>query len=242
MTSAPTLPTPPAAIEVIPIDALVRPLGTTPGIVAVWQEFLALKARLLTDDDYQQIGGRNYTKKSGWRKLATAFGLSLEILDTHRHDRGDDSWYYVCLVNVSAPNGRHAQAEGVCDSLERKFSHPEHDTRATAQTRAYNRAIADLIGGGETSAEELHDSPGPVTPPRSALPPPAPDRARRPANDAWTVFWGAMSNRGLTSDAVTDLLGTPAPNYAKSEGLRPEDLTNLVLNLHETAQQPAAVE
>jgi len=31
----------------------------------------------------------------------------------------------------------------------------EHDVRATAETRAKNRAIADLVGGGEVTAEEM---------------------------------------------------------------------------------------
>lgn len=42
-------------------------------------------------------------------------------------------------------------------SGRRHFSHPDHDIIGTAQTRATNRAIADLIGCGEVSAEELTD-------------------------------------------------------------------------------------
>lgn len=46
-----------------------------------------------------------------------------------------------------------------CDG-RRHWSHPDHDVIATAQTRATNRAIADLIGCGEVSAEELGDDSG----------------------------------------------------------------------------------
>jgi hypothetical protein len=44
---------------------------------------------------------------------------------------------------------------GACASNERRFAHLDHDVRATAHTRGKNRAIADLVGGGEVSAEEL---------------------------------------------------------------------------------------
>ena len=59
------------------------------------------------------------------------------------------------MVKVSAQNGRFAFGVGACASNERNFSHVEHDTRSTAHTRAKNRAVSDLIGGGEVSAEEM---------------------------------------------------------------------------------------
>ncbi|PNX46582.1 MAG: hypothetical protein BV457_07445 [Thermoplasmata archaeon M9B1D] len=48
--------------------------------------------------------------------------------------------------------------EGPCSddcSGKKHFAHPEHDIHATAHTRAKNRAISDLIAGGEVSAEEV---------------------------------------------------------------------------------------
>ena len=39
--------------------------------------------------------------------------------------------------------------------LRQRFSNPENDVRGTAHTRAKNRAISDLIGAGEVSAEEI---------------------------------------------------------------------------------------
>lgn len=43
-----------------------------------------------------------------------------------------------------------------CDG-RKHWTHPDHDVKSTAQTRASNRAVADLIGCGEVSAEELGD-------------------------------------------------------------------------------------
>ena len=39
--------------------------------------------------------------------------------------------------------------------LRKRFNNAEHDVLTTAHTRAKSRAIADLVGGGEVSAEEL---------------------------------------------------------------------------------------
>jgi len=41
-----------------------------------------------------------------------------------------------------------------------RWAHEEHDVYALAHTRAKNRAIADLIGGGEVSAEEIESEQG----------------------------------------------------------------------------------
>ena len=46
-------------------------------------------------------------------------------------------------------------AVGSCASNERRFAHIDHDVRAIAHTRSKNRAVADLVGGGEVSAEEI---------------------------------------------------------------------------------------
>ncbi|MBP9780275.1 hypothetical protein KBD33_06715, partial [Candidatus Gracilibacteria bacterium] len=97
-------------------------------------------------------------KKSGFRKLATAFGISTEIV---RENRINFEKYFVYEITVRAtsPSGRYSEACASCASNEKEFSHLENDVRATAQTRGTNRAIADLIGSGEVSAEELDQVP-----------------------------------------------------------------------------------
>lgn len=59
----------------------------------------------------------------------------------------------------AAWKGHYCCAKG-CDG-RKHWSHPDHDVKSTAQTRASNRAIADLIGCGEVSAEELTDDAPP---------------------------------------------------------------------------------
>lgn len=94
-------------------------------------------------------------KKSGWRKLATPFNLSDDIVkEVPIKDNGRIKGWRL-TVKITAPNGRTSIGVGACTEDERRFAHTEHDTYATAHTRAKNRAISDMIAGGEVSAEEI---------------------------------------------------------------------------------------
>ena len=59
------------------------------------------------------------------------------------------------IVRATLPSNRFADGWGNCSRGEGGKAHPNHDIPATACTRATNRAIADLIGAGEVSADEL---------------------------------------------------------------------------------------
>lgn len=171
-----------ALAKVEPIrSALVRTAGPWAQIEVAFKEHQELVKRLLDDSDYQEIQGKKFPKKSAWRKLAVAYGVSFEIVD-----RGtvldDDSQVTRAdfVVRATAPNGRFADGWGACSAYERccakecrrnhkhckaaegdlcegriHFSHAEHDIPATAETRAKNRAASDLFGMGEVSAEEV---------------------------------------------------------------------------------------
>jgi hypothetical protein len=59
------------------------------------------------------------------------------------------------------PTGRSSVGVAIASWSEKKeWAHVEHDVFALCHTRAKNRAIADLVGGGEVSAEELIPSEG----------------------------------------------------------------------------------
>lgn len=140
----------------------VMPLMTAQEAKQAWQKFEDLKAAVLTNADYQDIAGKTYIKRSGFRKLAVFFGISDKILTEERKDRTDGSFIWRIKVEVTAPNGRSAIGVGACDSAEREgkgrgggFAHPEHDVYSTAHTRAKSRAISDLVAGGVVSAEEM---------------------------------------------------------------------------------------
>ena len=112
-----------------------------------WDAYQKLCKGLLNDSDYQEIivkekdenGNyvkvkRHFKKKSAWQKLSEA---------------------YYC-VRASLPNGRSVESDALCSRSEKgKDKVSDHTIMSTAKTRATNRAIAELIGAGEVSAEEM---------------------------------------------------------------------------------------
>jgi len=101
------------------------------------------------------ISGKPYLKKSGWRWIAVHFQLSDEII-AEKLEQKKDVFVWRITVRVTSPNGRFTTGVASCSSKERQFAHLEHDVYSTAHTRAKNRAISDMVGGGEVSAEEIH--------------------------------------------------------------------------------------
>jgi len=134
----------PIVIPALEPDEVVRQFG----------KIQDLKRRLLDRTDIMTIGDKPYVLKSGWRKLAFAFNLMDEIVHEEREEREKGTVYRI-WVRVTAPNGRSVVAVGSASSWERKFAHEEHDPYALAHTRAKNRAISDILGLGEVSAEEM---------------------------------------------------------------------------------------
>lgn len=161
---------------------IVRPLVSKEAALAAWQEYQDLTRAILRASDFQTFreGGREgrFVKKSGWRRLATHYGISLEMVDErlgHEHearicarvrfpeqmrderDCGCPVVFARYVVKAVAPNGRAVTAIGLCSTGEknRKFTRQDHDIATTAYTRAANRAISDTIGAGEISAEEV---------------------------------------------------------------------------------------
>lgn len=161
---------------------VVAPLSTPERAVETWHQYEALVGKLLTEDDYQSFneGGKagKFIRKSGFRKLATHYGFTVEMLDErlgHKHeaatcarirfpevfDRQDRDCgcavqFARYTVKVIAPNGRETTGIGLCSIGEknRRFVRQDHDIATTAYTRAVNRAIGDMIGVGKPSAEE----------------------------------------------------------------------------------------
>lgn len=136
---------------------VIRLADKLDSVVESFKEYTKACEALLTKDDYQSIANRSFKKKSAWRKIATAFGVSTKIISSKiEYDEDDRIHHAEFIVEAFAPNGRSAQAWAGASRVDRDFSH-DQDVAATAQTRATNRAIADLIGCGEVSAEEMLD-------------------------------------------------------------------------------------
>jgi len=120
-------------------------------------------AAVLDESDWQNAGrGERFIKKSGWRKIAKAFGLSVSRVESgvERDSEGNPVRAFA-VFRATAPNGQSQDGDGYCSVDESRFQKDsgrkklENDMRATATTRAKNRAISDLVGMGEVSAEEV---------------------------------------------------------------------------------------
>jgi hypothetical protein len=142
------------ALEPIHSD-IVRPAIDAQGALAVWKEFQDLKKLILEQSDIQVIQGKNFVKKSGWRKFATFYNLTDRIVEETRIQNDDRSFIWKIKVECKAPNGRVSEGVAMCSSAEKSGTRIEHDVYATAHTRAKNRAISDMVAAGEVSAEEM---------------------------------------------------------------------------------------
>lgn len=184
---------------------ILRPAGSLDAIAEAFKQYQQVCERILNDDDYQTYEGKPRKKKSAWRKLATAFNVSTKVV-SEQVERDASGRVMSALFTIQAYTpSRQWEAKGYCDVHEkccagakgekchkaawkghycckvdcdgrRHWSHPDHDVISTAQTRATNRAIADLIGCGEVSAEELTDNghSGPETAPGATVTPKPP--------------------------------------------------------------------
>lgn len=151
-------------------DLEVRPPGNkvlmpldTEQVVAGMKAYQDMLPKLLDESDWQDAGrGERFVKKSGWRKIARAFNLSVMVVSVCiERDAEGNPTRAETIARAMAPNGQVSDADGYCSADEKRFEQPkgrqklENDLRATATTRAKNRAISDLVGMGEVSAEEI---------------------------------------------------------------------------------------
>lgn len=157
-------------------SAIVKPVDVE-GTLEAYRQFEEIKKKLLTDNDYMWFDengkpttpdkGKPFIKKSGWRKIKTAFGISIQFLNDGIRTEGVDKEgkYYVWRYKIRGvtPNGIYQDGDGAASSRKAFFSKKygtridpeEEDIILTAQTVGINRVISDLVGGGEVSAEEM---------------------------------------------------------------------------------------
>ena len=133
-------------------------------LVAIVDAFDQFKANVLKESDFwidKRDNNKKRVKKSGWLKYALACNVNLEKVDEREVDKelppNSGNWVtiYHFDYRAIAQTGRYAEGSGSASTDERDESGKIiHDTRSLAQTRAMNRAISHLVGGGEISAEE----------------------------------------------------------------------------------------
>ena len=141
--------------EIVPVITIVKPIVSIPEALSSWKSYEELKMSIKTSTDIQLIQGKEFLKKSFWRKMSKFFGLSLELKSENNIKQEDNSHTWYAVYRAYARTGDFMDGDGACNTHEKGRILTTHDARATAHTRAKNRAISDLVGGGEVSAEEV---------------------------------------------------------------------------------------
>jgi ribosomal protein S8 len=180
----------------------IMPVLDAESFKKTWEGYEKLKNSICTEADVQEIGGKNFKKKSFWRKLETAFNIRISYIQesektmkaliritkkemknangsTWTKETKDVELYpmdwnidraltenekvvvdtmFSYILRATAPNGVYTDGDGHCSIWEDGYSNSYHNVKSTAFTRAKNRAISDLVGGGEVSADEIGNS------------------------------------------------------------------------------------
>ena len=142
----------------VALSPLIRPAATVDECEEAFEDYQALNRRLLVETDFAMIDGKAFMCRSGLRKLAVFYGVSYEVRD-RTITYGDDDRIIRAefLVRATAPNGRYSDGWGAASAREPigRGNKADHNLPAVAETRAKNRASADLFGLGQVSAEEI---------------------------------------------------------------------------------------
>lgn len=98
-------------------NSLLTPVEDIDEVVELYQQFEEIKDKLLESSDKTPISGSVHVNKSGWRKIATAFNLSVEVVE-------QKTWVEDGIVKArvkaraTAPNGKVSTEIAMCASNE----------------------------------------------------------------------------------------------------------------------------
>lgn len=168
----------PAEASQSAIQGIVRlPVPVTEAVSA-WNEYQSLRKALHGPGDFQKFQVKQKNEFGQWEttekeaptkqwanKLARFFNVEVKVVTREKVVEGAENniehfTWYVTAVAI-APNGLMREGEGACSSFEKVDRYGKlparahHDVYTTASTRAKNRAILELVGFGEVSAEEM---------------------------------------------------------------------------------------
>ncbi len=217
--------------EIAPVNSNTETLSVVSpdvqGTVKALEQFKKLKTSVLGPEDTVIIEGKPFIKRSGWRKIALAFNISTEILSIE-HEKLENDYIVRVRARATAPNGRISEGVAACSKSEfsgkREKMGTVHNIEATASTRAINRAISDLVGGGEVSAEEI------VTEQETAQAPPQqqPQSSDKITNKQLVFIKQLMVNKEVQEFVNKELNGKAIESLTKTEA---SDLLDKIRNL-----------
>lgn len=185
-------------------------------------------------------GTVRYFKNSMWLKVALGFNLDLETLSSdyiEGEDKNGKFFMFSTKVRVTAPNGRFVIGLGSCSSRDPFFSKAKgyekmvqpQDVQLKSETVAYNRAIGNIVGRREVSAEEI-EGHGTEEQPRQQKPPPRGTRRDAPPPPPPTASEPPKGKDRLDSDVPyqtdRDFLHTWVDNALDYGMTRDDNLAN----------------
>jgi len=195
---------------------IVRPLITPEEALIAFNEYQALKKKLRGDGDFVEFRDKRGNKREAptkqWRtKLTRFFGISVEIIKEEVEYLPDGTFVFKATARAIAPNGLYVDGDGTCWSKTKEGKEGERDiyhlTRSHAITRAKNRAVLELVGFGEVSAEEIEDEEPTKTNfqnPQKEAQTEDPYRSRR---EYWDKIWSMIRNQGITTQEIMSFIG-----------------------------------
>lgn len=192
---------------------------------------------ILDKEDYVTIQGKQRKKKSYWRKLSMVYGISIEKVGEKREIEPDGSVTFYYTMRAIAPNGQFTEADGACNSHEKLDKNGKvvitsiHVTRATAETRAKNRAISDMLSFGEVSYEEIqgdrvHES-RPAQPVNQANVAHKDEKAVLRAQQIWGILTEYDRSKMLTREELWDIVQTNMPTVRDWEHFKSNHIGDL---------------
>ena len=178
--------------DITPLDQqqwLVTPKPSAEEFARDFDTYIAIQKTIdeRMKDSVMEIQGKPFRKKAYWRAVATAFNVTyepqmdeyFEIGDQH----GDGDWGYRVTYKAWTPSGRISYGDGCVMASEKRrrdgsmVDATHHNVRAHAHTRAINRAVSNLVGFGEVSAEEMPMDAPRNQPNRAPAPVPGPSKS-----------------------------------------------------------------
>lgn len=147
-----------------PQTQIIKPLVNPEEALQAFNEYQALKKKLRGEGDFVEFKDKKGNKREAptkqWRtKLTRFFGISVEIIKEEVEYLQDGTFIYKATARAKAPNGLYVDGDGTCWSKTKESKDAVKDiyhlTRSHAITRAKNRAVLELVGFGEVSAEEI---------------------------------------------------------------------------------------
>lgn len=112
----------------------------------------------ITDDDYHTYVSKSGVKKKYMVKTGIKkFSLGYNIADGELEIKWINPKEVQVKATVTMPNGRKSVDYASCNMSELRMSQTRHVLLTTAITRAKNRCIANLVGCGLVSSEEISE-------------------------------------------------------------------------------------